>query len=126
MRFPELLRNHHARHLAGRARPFEYFRAADDAGVDPAVPDSATLRRIETELDGWFGARLIDAAWPNARANLLASLRQRISDELYALDDLNDAFAALWTARRILLGQAQRIPDEPDIDARGLRMEMWY
>lgn len=58
LRFPELLRGHHARHLAGRARPFEYFRAADDAGLDPAVPDSVMLRRIETELDGWFGARL--------------------------------------------------------------------
>jgi predicted RNase H-like nuclease len=70
---------------------------------------------------------LIDAAWPSVRQNLLGSLQQQgLSREHYALDDVNDAFAALWTARRIVLGQAQRIPDTPDIDARGLRMEMWY
>jgi predicted RNase H-like nuclease len=70
---------------------------------------------------------LIDAAWPNVRPNLLTSLQQQgISHEHYALDDLNDAFAALWTARRIYLGQAYRIPESPDIDERGLRMEMWY
>lgn len=56
---------------------------------------------------------LIDTAWPNARVPLLASLQQQgISLEHYALDDLNDAFAALWTARKILPGQAQRIPGD--------------
>ena len=70
---------------------------------------------------------LIDTAWPNARQNLLACLQQQnIGQEEYALDDLNDAFAALWTARKIACGQAQRIPALPDVDARGLRMEMWY
>lgn len=70
---------------------------------------------------------LIDAAWPNVRMDLLASLQQQgISREHYSLDDLNDAFAAVWTARKILQGQAQRIPEAQEIDARGLRMEMWY
>jgi len=70
---------------------------------------------------------LIDSVWPNARLELLQSLEQQgITREHYALDDLNDAFAALWTSRRIFLGQAQRIPEVPDIDSRGLRMEMWY
>ncbi len=39
-------------------------------------------------------------------------------------DDLLDALAAAWTAVRIATGQAFRIPAEPVIDARGLRMEM--
>ncbi len=81
----------------------------------------------DTEPGRQVREALIDDAWPNARPDLLASLQQQgIGREYYALDDLNDAFAALWTARRILLGQAQHIPDAPDIDAQGLRMEMWY
>jgi len=41
-------------------------------------------------------------------------------------DDINDAFAALWTAERILAGTASVIPDQPPVDAAGLRMEMWH
>lgn len=70
---------------------------------------------------------LIDSTWPGARRELLASLQEQgVSHEHYTVEDLHDAFAALWTARRILLGQSQRIPLTPDIDERGLRMEMWY
>jgi predicted RNase H-like nuclease len=70
---------------------------------------------------------LIDAAWPGVRQEGLGQLeRQGMTHEYVALDDLNDAFAALWTSRRIAAGQARRIPDAPEVDARGLRMEMWY
>jgi predicted RNase H-like nuclease len=41
------------------------------------------------------------------------------------LDDLLDATVAAWTARRMCLGLAARIPDQPEVDVRGLRMEMW-
>ena len=41
-------------------------------------------------------------------------------------DDIYDAFAALWTAERILLGIAKSIPDQPEIDSLGLPMAMWY
>jgi predicted RNase H-like nuclease len=40
-------------------------------------------------------------------------------------DDLLDACAVAWTARRILRGEARRFPDEPMLDPRGLRMEIW-
>lgn len=33
---------------------------------------------------------------------------------------------ALWTAERLLRGIAERIPTEPLLDPRGLRMEMVY
>jgi predicted RNase H-like nuclease len=70
---------------------------------------------------------LIDTAWPGVRQTLLAQLQQQGHNRQHvALDDINDAFAALWTARRIAAGEAQRIPDAPAIDSRGLRMEMWY
>lgn len=39
-------------------------------------------------------------------------------------DDLLDACAAAWSARRILDGKAQRFPADPPRDARGLRMEI--
>lgn len=46
-----------------------------------------------------------------------------------ALDDLLDACAACWTARRIAQGRAARLPAAgpaaPPADARGLRMEIW-
>lgn len=41
------------------------------------------------------------------------------------IDDLLDACIMLWTALRIVRGQAIRIPAAPPLDARGLRMEMW-
>jgi len=40
-------------------------------------------------------------------------------------DDIADAFAALWTAERKLLGQAIPIPANPPVDQLGLRMEIW-
>jgi predicted RNase H-like nuclease len=41
-----------------------------------------------------------------------------------AADDLLDAFAALWTARRIRAGTAVSLPATPPMDAHGLRMEI--
>jgi predicted RNase H-like nuclease len=42
-----------------------------------------------------------------------------------APDDVLDAAAALWTAKRIDRGVARCIPAAPPFDSRGLRMEMW-
>ena len=39
-------------------------------------------------------------------------------------DDIADAFAALWTAERIIRGLEVSIPANPPTDAYGLRMEM--
>jgi predicted RNase H-like nuclease len=41
-----------------------------------------------------------------------------------ALDDLLDACALTWSARRIANGTACHVPDRPARDARGLRMEI--
>jgi predicted RNase H-like nuclease len=40
-------------------------------------------------------------------------------------DDLIDAAACCATALRIAAGSALRVPDRPDRDERGLRMEIW-
>jgi predicted RNase H-like nuclease len=42
-----------------------------------------------------------------------------------ALDDLLDAFAVLWTARRLVKGKARPLPDPAPRDARGLAMAIW-
>jgi predicted RNase H-like nuclease len=41
-------------------------------------------------------------------------------------DDVLDAIAVAWTARRAAEGRAQRFPAEPEVDDNGLRMEIVY
>jgi predicted RNase H-like nuclease len=41
-------------------------------------------------------------------------------------DDVLDAIAVAWTARRVAEGTAGRLPPDPGLDANGLRMEMVY
>lgn len=64
--------------------------------------------------------RLIDATWPGIREGL----RQRLPRSSVKRDDLNDAFAALWTARRIAAGTAVTLPERPVRDSEGLVMEI--
>jgi predicted RNase H-like nuclease len=61
---------------------------------------------------------LIDSVWPSERDRLRSLVRGR----RYKADDLNDAFAALWTARRIRNQEAVVLPVSPPIDVVGLRM----
>lgn len=53
-------------------------------------------------------------------------IRERYPRALAGDDDILDAFAALWTAERIVLGIASTLPDSPPTDAEGLRMEIVY
>jgi len=61
---------------------------------------------------------LLEPHFPGLRGHI-ARLRQR-----RATIDLLDAFSMLWTARRVRAGEAISIPDRPEYDSRGLRMEM--
>jgi predicted RNase H-like nuclease len=42
----------------------------------------------------------------------------------WAADDFLDAFAALWTALRVMRHEALSVPEEPETDSRGLRMQI--
>lgn len=53
-------------------------------------------------------------------------VRQSHSRSLAADDDINDAFAALWTAARIYSGTARVLPEPPRIDSHGIEMGVWY
>ena len=64
--------------------------------------------------------QLIRAEWPDA----ITTCRATLAGGRYALDDLYDAFAALWTARRILVKKSRTIPSIPAIDADGLPMRI--
>ena len=63
---------------------------------------------------------LIESVWPGERVRLRGLIRGR----RYKADDLNDAFAALWTARRIRNHKSAVLPVSPPKDAVGLRMEI--
>lgn len=60
----------------------------------------------------------LQAHFPGLSAHLDALRPRR------AAVDLLDAFAMLWTARRVRAGRALSIPDPPEYDPRGLRMEI--
>lgn len=75
-----------------------------------AYPQGLALRRALLERAGY-------------PASFLAAHRFRASQA--GEDDLLDACACAWTARRVLRGEAHRFPDEPRIDPRGLRMQIW-
>jgi predicted RNase H-like nuclease len=66
-------------------------------------------------------AGLLSRAWDLDAAAWLAAQRQ----PGVALDDVLDAMAACWTAERLRGGVAQRLPEMPEVDRRGLRMEIW-
>ena len=104
-----------------------------------ARPD-AEARVVEVHPEVSFAAMAGGAALvrskktPEGRAERLALLRSVFGDaperfvaerpkRLVAADDILDAFAALWTARRIAAGTAHALPaGEPPRDAHGLAM----
>lgn len=43
-----------------------------------------------------------------------------------AADDVLDALALAWTAQRIAVGEGSRVPERPQQDSHGLRMEIWF
>ena len=63
--------------------------------------------------------KLIDRLWPQ-RARVAGALRRAG----HQLEDLNDAFAALWTAARITRGAA-KVLGPPTPDQYGIKMQVW-
>ncbi|MFE1880492.1 DUF429 domain-containing protein [Streptomyces diastatochromogenes] len=67
----------------------------------------------------------------NARRHLLAAAGLVLPDELGEADrippdDVLDAAAAAWSAHRIALGIAGRIPEVPELDGKGRVVEIRY
>jgi predicted RNase H-like nuclease len=73
--------------------------------------------------------RLVDRHFgPAAYALVLDQLRvrDRLRVKDVGDDDILDAFAALWSAERILRGASRSLPERPRTDRFGLRMEIAY
>jgi predicted RNase H-like nuclease len=107
------------------------------AEVDRAVRPADQRRVVEVHPESCFavlaGAPLAEpkrsAAGRAARLALLVPHFPDVADHVghrpagVAVDDLLDAFAVAWTARRVARGRAERLGDGA-LDARGLRMEI--
>jgi len=81
----------------------------------PILPAKRTaeghaIRR--TLIDAGFGPLAFESA------------RNQIERRHASNDDIADAFAALWTARRIISGTSKTLPPDPPIDSQGLPMRM--
>lgn len=121
-------------------------------GIAPKVREVDELLRCDPTLQSWVREvhpELCFMAWsgrPMMHAKKKAGgreERQRLVDEYFgptafgdvrarfarkcvADDDILDAFAALWSAERLLRGEARVLPARPPLDAFGLAMEMVF
>jgi len=75
-------------------------------------PAGRSARR--TVVDRHFGTRTV------------ADVLDRFPRSVVGYDDILDAFAALWTAERVLRGDARVIPANPPADTRGVTMEIVF
>lgn len=66
--------------------------------------------------------RLVEDAFGKAA---LADALAQLAGTRFGMDDLLDAFATLWTARRIAAKLAVSLPAEPPRDCFGLPMAIW-
>ena len=92
---------------------FRLWNTAPLAASKKSIPGRATRES------------LIDRAWPGQRLRLAEYLRAQHQGQ-WAFDDLNDAFAALWTAVRIVRGLEQYFPPPTaaQVDALGIPMRI--
>lgn len=67
-----------------------------------------------------YRVALLERSWGVALGEMIEANR----NERVARDDIVDAMAACWTAERVFRGEAIRVPAQPPIDGRGLRMEI--
>ncbi|HEV7485497.1 MAG TPA: DUF429 domain-containing protein [Thermoanaerobaculia bacterium] len=74
------------------------------------MPDGHAIRRAL--IDAHFGQLAFDSA------------RSQVERRHAANDDIADAFAALWTAQRIIRGESQIVPPDPPLDSHDLPMRM--
>ena len=111
------------------------IRQADEA-MTPALQEKVHEVHPEVSFRALSGDQPLEHAKlkPDGAAERLRLLTPAYRDDLASVDlptgakrdDLYDACAAAWTAGRIAYGTARRLPAEPPLDSRGLRMEIVY
>jgi predicted RNase H-like nuclease len=101
------------------ARVFEVHPEVSFAEMDGGSPvqvrksRSAGRQARQQILARHFGAARVAAA------------EAELDRSVAGMDDLYDALAAAWTARRIRSGQAKSLPSPPVIDSVGIRQAIW-
>jgi predicted RNase H-like nuclease len=113
-----------------------------DRALRSAPKPSDWVREVHPEVCfwAWRGGEPMPAAKKRAagRAARRALVAQYFGDDAFenvrarhrrtdvADDDVLDALAALWTAERVVRGEASTLPERPPLDAHGLPMEIVY
>ncbi len=82
-------------------------------------PTLSNKKRLAGRHERWQSLRTVLPLQPEP-------LRPRDLPHACAVDDYIDTLVAAWTAVCISRGSTQRIPSQPEIDDKGLRMEMWF
>jgi predicted RNase H-like nuclease len=110
----ECVRSTNLRHRLFEVHPEVSFASWQGAPMLHAKKDVRGHEQRRALFAGHFG--------PEAFASVVAQIGARS----VAADDIADAFAALWSAERLLAGTAQRLPDVSTTDSYGLPMHIWY
>jgi len=111
--------NGHLPHAS--ARPLEGHPEVSFRAMAAAVGDDAPLAHGKASAAGLM-----------LRADLLAAAGIAIPREAYdaldtaALDDVYDAAAMAWTARRVEWGEAESLPEVPEVLSDGVASAIWY
>lgn len=123
-------------HILSRIREVDALVTAElQAAVREAHPELAFLslsghpmrfgKKTAEGREERLAALEAGGPWPAPRQAFARDARRfRRAD--VALDDILDAYALAVTARRIATGSARRLPAHPEVDERGLRMEIWF
>ncbi|WKX69104.1 DUF429 domain-containing protein [Streptomyces sp. XD-27] len=114
--------------LAAKLRQANACREAGDRRLHEVHPEVSFAamnggRPVAASKKSWNGQA--------ARRRLLAEQGIVLPEELGMAgrvppDDLLDAAAAAWSARRIALRAAARLPDPPETTGTGLPVAIWY
>ena len=107
-----------------------------DSAMTPAMQVRVTESHPEVTFWALNGGQplVYNKKRPEGRAQRLALLQGVYGEAATKMtpprgagwDDLYDAAALAWTASRVAYGVERRMPEAPEVDARGLRMEIVY
>ena len=109
----EAVRTHARRSVVYEVHPEVSFRELSGSGLATKHSLIGLHQRLSL-IESTFGSGSFSA------------IRERHSSRTVKDDDILDAFAALWTARRIRDGVSERLPAEPVFDSHGVPMHIHY
>lgn len=106
--------------LAGTERVFEMHPEVSFAAMNDGCPLNFPKRSAQGRDER---QSLLATAF---RTNMFNELRSVLPKRVCADDDLADAMAALWTAKRLNAGYAFSLPSPAPRDSQGIVTAIWY